>query len=143
MPIRFAPAGCRTRATTPLLRMVRTRAANDNVLAQPDDATLRAALRHFAEHGLAAAERARSQAQEAFFAGDREAYRWWLDICRTLDRRMAAAVDSRGAEWKLAASPPALCEPVQASSRRATTVGSVLAASGSGGKKMPGESGSA
>jgi hypothetical protein len=89
MPILLAPAGCRTRATKPLLRMVRAHAANDNFLAQPDDATLRAALRHFAEHGLAAAEQARRHAEDAFFAGDREAYRWWLDICRTLDRRMA------------------------------------------------------
>ncbi len=89
MPIRFAPALYRTRATKPLLRMVRTHAANDNFLAQPDDATLRAALRHFAEHGLAAAEQARRHAEDAVFAGDRGAYRWWLDICRTLDRRMA------------------------------------------------------
>jgi hypothetical protein len=89
MTIRFAPAVCRTRATKPLLRMMRSHAANDNFLAQTDDATLRAALRHFAEHGLAAAEHARRHAEQAFFAGDREAYRWWLDICRTLDRRMA------------------------------------------------------
>lgn len=132
MPIRFAPAGCRTRATKPLLRMVRTHAANDNVLAQPDDATLRAALRHFADYGLAAAEQARHRAEGAFFAGDREAYRWWLDICRTLDRRMAAAVDL-----------PALYETGQASSRRITAVNSVVARSRSAGKKMPGESGSA
>lgn len=92
MPIRFAPARHRTRAPKPLLRMVRAHAANDNFLSQPDDATLRAALRHFAEHGLAAAERARRHAENAFFAGDREAYRWWLDICRTLDRRMAREI---------------------------------------------------
>jgi hypothetical protein len=131
MPIRFAPAVCRTRATKPLLRMVRIHAANDNVLAQPDDAILRAALRHFADHGLAAAEQARHRAEAAFFAGDRDAYRWWLDICRTLDRRMAAAVDL-----------PALSENGQASSRRLTAVASV-AWSRSGGKKMPGEPGSA
>ena len=29
--------------------------------------------------------------ENAFFAGDREQYRWWLSICRTLDRRMAEA----------------------------------------------------
>jgi hypothetical protein len=96
MPIRFAPADCR--ATKPLLRMVRTHAANDNVPALPDDATLRAALRHFAEYGLAAAEQARHRAQGAFFAGDRDAYRWWLDICRTLDRRMAADLDRSAAD---------------------------------------------
>lgn len=131
MPIRFAPAGYRTRATKPLLRMVRTHAANDNVIARPDDATLRAALRHFADYGLAAAEHARHRAEAAFFAGDRDAYRWWLEICRTLDRRMAAAVDL-----------PALCESGQASSRRLSTVASA-AGSRSGGKKMPGEPGSA
>jgi hypothetical protein len=89
MTIRFAPAGRRTRATKPLLRMVRASAANDNARTQTDDAVLRAALHHFAEHGLAAAGQARVHAEAAFFAGDREAYRWWLEICRMLDRRMA------------------------------------------------------
>ncbi len=50
---------------------------------------LRASLRHFAEHGLAAATHARAKAEAAWFADDRDAYRWWLGICRTLDRRMA------------------------------------------------------
>jgi hypothetical protein len=63
--------------------------ANDNGASRPSDAMLHAALRHFAEHGLAAAQRARKQAESAFFAGDRQAYQWWLEICRTLDRRMA------------------------------------------------------
>jgi len=63
--------------------------ANDNGAARPSDAMLHAALRHFAEHGLAAAQRARKQAEAAFFAGDRQAYQWWLEICRTLDRRLA------------------------------------------------------
>ncbi len=71
--------------------------ANDNspltAGAEIDDALLRAALRHFAMHGLAAAQRARRQAEKAFFAGDRDAYQWWLGICRTLDRRLAAAID--------------------------------------------------
>ncbi len=72
-------------------------AANDNG-AGPADAMLHAALRHFAEHGLAAAQRARRQAEAAFFAGDRQGYQWWLEVCRTLDRRMAAAMDVAGAE---------------------------------------------
>ena len=63
--------------------------ANDNGADRPSDAMLHAALRHFAEHGLAAAQRARKQAEAAFFAGDRQAYQWWLEICRTLDRRLA------------------------------------------------------
>lgn len=70
-------------------------AANDNGNAICSDHLLKAALRHFAEHGLAAAERARENAQRAFFAGNREDYRWWLAICGALDRRMAAAVAFR------------------------------------------------
>ena len=53
------------------------------------------ALKFFAQHGLSAAERAKEQAQEAFFNDDRKAYRNWLEICRALDRRMAAAVEAR------------------------------------------------
>jgi hypothetical protein len=70
-------------------------AANDNSDAG-NDRLLRAALRHFATHGLGAAEAARANAERAFFAGDRAEYRWWLDICRMLDRRMADAVAARG-----------------------------------------------
>lgn len=69
------------------------RVANDNgdnpAQAQSNDQVLRAALRHFAEHGLGAAREARRQAEQAFFAGDRQAYQWWLGITRTLDRRLA------------------------------------------------------
>ncbi len=67
-------------------------AANDNGNAICSDRLLKGALRHFAEHGLAAAERARQNAEQAFFAGDRAEYQWWLAICGALDRRMAAAV---------------------------------------------------
>ena len=70
------------------------RAANDNALGSErlaaNDQLLRAALRHFAEHGLGAARQARAQAEQAFFSGDRQAYDWWLGITRTLDRRLAA-----------------------------------------------------
>jgi hypothetical protein len=55
---------------------------------------LRAALRHFAEHGMAAAAHARRQAEAAFFAGERDSYRWWLGVCRMLDRRMARELGS-------------------------------------------------
>lgn len=65
------------------------RPANDNGANVSDQALLRASLRHFAEHGLAAASRAHEKAEEAFFAGDRQAYDWWLGICRALDKRMA------------------------------------------------------
>jgi hypothetical protein len=65
--------------------------ANDNHADLNSNGLLRAALRHFAEHGLGAAELAQRNAEQAFFAGNRNEYRHWLDICRALDRRMAAA----------------------------------------------------
>ncbi len=72
-------------------------AANDNALPSnsnvPNDRTLHAALRYFAEHGLGAARAARAQAEQAFFAGDRGEYEWWLGITRTLDRRLAAQAE--------------------------------------------------
>ena len=71
------------------------RAANDNYDEFASDSILRAALRHFAQHGLSAAENARDAAERAFFAGDRGNYRWWLGICRALDRRMAASLRAR------------------------------------------------
>jgi hypothetical protein len=87
---------------------VRLRAANDNVLGICSDKLLKAALRHFAEHGLSAAEHARDLAERAFFAGEREQYRWWLSICRTLDRRMAeAAADQMAASALEATEIPA------------------------------------
>ena len=74
-------------------------AANDNDDEQVSPALLEAALRHFARHGLGAARAARNEAEAAFFAGDRAAYRWWLGICRLLDRRMAQIA---GREFDLA-----------------------------------------
>jgi hypothetical protein len=72
-------------------------AANDNAvnraLAPIGSSTLHAALRHFAQHGLAAARHARTQAEAARQAGDDLAYAWWLEICRALDRRMAFDLD--------------------------------------------------
>lgn len=72
----------------------RRRAANDNAFTNavvtPNDKVLHAALRHFAEDGLSAARSARLKAEDAFFAGDRQTYDWWLSITRILDRRMAA-----------------------------------------------------
>lgn len=91
MSIRFAapPEALSVRLSQEQVRGFLGRPANDNLAAETDDAMLRAALRHFADHGLAAAGHARRRAEAAFFAGDRNAYRWWLGICRTLDRRMA------------------------------------------------------
>jgi hypothetical protein len=70
-------------------------AANDNEADQVEGCLLHAALRHFAEHGLGAAELAQQRAEKAFFAGNGKEYRHWLDICRALDRRMADAVRFR------------------------------------------------
>ncbi len=67
-------------------------AANDNTDDATSEVMLRGALRLFAQHGLGAAERARTSAEQAFFAGDRENYRRWLGICRALDRRMAISL---------------------------------------------------
>lgn len=93
MTVHFAAA--RSTARSPLARALARkahgRAANDNGRPhEADDAMLHAALRHFAAHGLGAARAARKQAEAAFFAGDRQAYTWWLGVCRTLDRRLAA-----------------------------------------------------
>jgi hypothetical protein len=67
-------------------------AANDNEAELSQSCLLHAALRHFAEHGLGAAELAQQRAEQAFFAGDSKEYRHWLDICRALDRRLADTV---------------------------------------------------
>lgn len=71
-------------------------AANDNG-APGHSAELRAALKHFAQHGLGAARVARENAEAAFFSGDRGEYLHWLTICRTLDRRMASALERSAA----------------------------------------------
>lgn len=65
------------------------RAANDDQANPGSDALLRAALRLFAAHGLGAARHAQARAESAFFAADRDAYRWWLAVTRTLDRQLA------------------------------------------------------
>ena len=91
MTIRFAapPSAIAPRMSVRTIHERSSLPANDNGDERSSDAMLHAALRHFAEHGLAAAQRARRQAEAAFFAGDRQGYQWWLEICRALDRRMA------------------------------------------------------
>lgn len=99
MPIHFAAAKVpgRAPACAPIARAMVARAmervANDNgdgsASHAANDQILRAALRHFAQHGLGAARAARAKAEEAFFSGDRQGYQWWLGITRTLDRRLA------------------------------------------------------
>ena len=96
MSIHFAAA--QNAEHSPVARVLRYGAVpfacNDNgpipARDAPSNEILRAALRHFAAHGLSAARVARTKAQEAFFADDRAAYDWWMAITRTLDRRLAA-----------------------------------------------------
>ncbi len=94
MTIRFAAAldGESTAIVRALTVVPLRSAANDNGDGFPRDDTLRAALRHFAEYGLGAAQQAHRNAEAAFFAGKRQEYRHWLGICRALDKRMAAAI---------------------------------------------------
>ena len=99
MPVHFAAACSNQFSRIGRMRPVRMslQAANDigpvvGAGRPGGERLLKAALRHFAEHGLSAAERARDNAEAAFFAGNREDYRWWMAICTTLDRRMSAAV---------------------------------------------------
>lgn len=68
---------------------------NDNGSDPQGDALLRAALRLFAEHGLGAGHRAQTEAEVAFFAGDRARYRWWLAVTRALDRKLAVDLSGR------------------------------------------------
>lgn len=93
MSIRFAapPAACRVRMSPELVLARHPAAANDNG-GGPANAHLAAALRHFARHGIAAAQHAREKALAAGRAGDRQTFEWWLEICRALDRRMARKI---------------------------------------------------
>jgi hypothetical protein len=97
MTIRFRGAGAALCAQVEACRARGAMAlpANDNGAGAGSDALLHAALRHFAEHGLAAAHHARQQAETAYLSGDGERYQWWLEICRALDRAMARELDTR------------------------------------------------
>jgi hypothetical protein len=81
-------------ATSPRTAATRQKlsAANDNGDPAGGERLLMAALRHFAEHGLSAASRARANAEQAFFEGRSQDYRWWMAICTALDKRMPAAM---------------------------------------------------
>lgn len=96
MTIHFAAARSPLSALVNPARRTRIigRATNDNG-DLGHSAELRAALKHFAEHGLGAATVARQNAEQAFFRGDRRGYLHWLGICRTLDRRMASVLSTR------------------------------------------------
>jgi threonine dehydratase len=70
-------------------------AVNDNDVARLDNKTLIAALRHFARHGLAAAEHAGARALSALRERDRDSCQHWLAVCRQLDRRLADRISSK------------------------------------------------
>ena len=70
--------------------------ADDAGAALADDTLLVSTLRHFAMHGLGAAQEARRLAQEARRQHDQERYRHWLAVCRQLDHRMAARIETAG-----------------------------------------------
>ncbi len=112
MTIRFASAGTEECAVVAsVLRLPRlTVAANDSEPVWTRDVLLRAALRHFATHGLAAAARARENAEAAFFADDRREYQHWIAICRALDRR-TAQVALRQRAGQIGSAPQAIRNP--------------------------------
>lgn len=97
--LRFAPrygivSPCLVRPSRNPRRRAVERAANDNAPVETQDlfdaaGVLAAALRLFAAHGICAAERACEAAQIAEATGDAEGVIWWIEVCRTLDRRMA------------------------------------------------------
>jgi hypothetical protein len=91
MSIRFAAArgSLRARLAPVRVQAMRLVPANDNGQSWRRVEALDAALRHFARHGMAAAQIAADNARVAGEAGDDKAFAWWLDVCRTLDRRMA------------------------------------------------------
>lgn len=92
MPIHFAAAN--DSGSTERSEVAQVCAANDNGEGLGEYSLLRAALRHFAEHGLSAAQRARQNAEQAFLDGNNGDYRHWMAICHALDRRMAGAMAS-------------------------------------------------
>jgi hypothetical protein len=104
MSVRFASANHPVRrlgwraAGRGLIAPVLARAANDNAelggapraATASFDPLLTEALKHFAVHGLAAAEAAVDLAAEAGARGDGNAKDLWLAITQMFDRRLAA-----------------------------------------------------
>jgi len=100
MSVRFASANNPARrlgwraAGRGLIAPALARAVNDNGAALPATSTfdplLTDALKHFAVHGLAAAEAAVDLAAEAGNRDDADARDHWLAVTRMFDRRLAA-----------------------------------------------------
>lgn len=108
MSVRFASANHPLRrlgwraAGRGLVAPALARAGNDNgdamlgarTSASPFEPMLIEALRHFAVHGLAAAEAALDEAEAASLAGDAHARAHWLAITAMFDRRRAVAANA-------------------------------------------------
>ncbi len=96
--VRFAPKyGIISPCMARPVRRRHLRAVNDNSASgqmQPQ-AALDSALRLFAAHGFSAAARARDAAVIAEANGDAERSAFWLEVCNTLDRRMARDFKAR------------------------------------------------
>ncbi len=101
MSVHFAAARCASRSPVAraLTRRTVRRAANDNPggTLDADARVLHAALRHFADHGLRAAEEAVAMAEKAWREGEPAACAWWTEVCRKLDRKLAAYLVQRTA----------------------------------------------
>lgn len=103
MSVRFASANNPARrlgwraAGRGLVAPALARAANDNgdmaVGGLRFDPLLTEALKHFAVHGLAAAEAAVDLAAEAGARDDADARDHWLAVTRMFDRRLAARAE--------------------------------------------------
>lgn len=68
---------------------------NNNEKAQTanalDSAIVKAALRLFAQHGLASADRAAAHAERCFWANDPLGHKWWMAVLRQLDNNLVAS----------------------------------------------------
>jgi hypothetical protein len=96
MTIRFAaPRPAAIRSSSVMVVRLRRKAANDNGNAPTTDHLLHDALKHFAVHGLGAAQQARLEAKRAWHEGRHQEYRHWLEICRRFDPRMARGLATR------------------------------------------------
>jgi hypothetical protein len=97
MPVNFAAVrwSDRSVAARPLRAVPPAAPANDDGDAVELDESLSAALRHFALHGLNAAQAACTGAEAAWRRGDRPVADNWLAICRMFDKRLAADLEKR------------------------------------------------
>jgi hypothetical protein len=89
--LRFAPRyGIISPCLSRKIEARHLRAVNDNG-ARPlcQDGALDTALRLFAAHGFSAAARARDAAVIAERSGEPGRVEFWVEVCATLDRRMA------------------------------------------------------